>query len=169
MDARDYVQRQVAWVRRTSDAVTDDLTDAQLSWTPPGTANPIGATLLHTILSEDSFLHRVIQGKPTVFESQGWAEQLGVSAQPGRGPSWDDMKSKPLSLAKLLAYQQAVQADTDAYLADLTPEELDRKVTTFRGESPVGDVLALFVGHAAHHVGEIAAIKGAQGAKGTPF
>ena len=63
----------------------------------------------------------------------------------------------------------AVRAETDAYLAGLTPEELDRKVTTFMGELPVGAVLALFIGHQAHHLGEVSALKGAQGVKGLPF
>ncbi|MHB1134769.1 MAG: DinB family protein [Chloroflexota bacterium] len=169
MDAKDYIRRQVASVRRTSDAVTGDLTEEQLGWTPPGTCNPIGATLLHAIHSEDAFVRRTIQGKPTLFEGEGWGLQLGVPAEPGRGPSWDALKDKSLSLAKVLAYQQAVRAETDAYLDGLSPEELERQVMTFRGELPVGDVLALYLGHAAHHLGEISALKGVSGAKGLPF
>ncbi|MCL4464690.1 MAG: DinB family protein [Chloroflexi bacterium] len=169
MDAKGYIQRQVASVRRTSDAVTGDLQEEQLGWTPPGTANPIGATLLHAVHSEDAFVRRTIQGQATTFDSGAWAEKLGVAAEPGKGPSWEGMKGKPLSLAQVLDYQNVVRAETDAYLAGLTPEELDRQVMTFRGEMPVGAVLALYLGHQAHHFGEIAALKGAQGAKGLPF
>jgi uncharacterized damage-inducible protein DinB len=169
LDVKKYIQGQVASVRRTSDAVTGDLQDGQLTWTPPGTANPIGATLLHAVHSEDAFVRRTIQGKATVFDSGAWAAKLGVVAEAGKGPTWEGMKGKALSVAQVLEYQSLVRAETDSYLASLTPEELDRQVMTFRGEMPVGAVLALYLGHQAHHFGEIAALKGAQGAKGLPF
>ena len=61
---------QVGWSCRTSDSVTADLTDEQLDWTPPGTANPVGATLLHAVASEDMFVHVVLQGKPRDCRSE---------------------------------------------------------------------------------------------------
>jgi uncharacterized damage-inducible protein DinB len=73
-----------------------------------------------------------------------------------------------LSLASVLDYQRAIHAATEAYLADLTPEELDRKITAFGNERPA-EVLTLAAVHVASHTGEIAAVKGMQGVKGLPF
>ncbi len=85
MDVKEYYQRQIAAVRRVTDGVVDDLTDELLNWMPPGTANPISSTLAHLIGSEDRFIQTIIQGKPAIFESQNWAEKLGVSVVPRKG------------------------------------------------------------------------------------
>jgi len=51
----------------------------------------------------------------------------------------------------------------------LQPEELDRKVNLFGAPHPVADVLAVIVSHVTAHLGEIAALKGIQGAQGLPY
>jgi uncharacterized damage-inducible protein DinB len=68
----------------------------------------------------------------------------------------------------LLEYQSAVRAATDAYLSTLTPEELERNVEFAGGERTVADMLLLACSHSLGHNGEIAALKGIQGAKGLP-
>ena len=73
------------------------------------------------------------------------------------------------SLAALQAYEQAVLATTETYLAALIPTDLDRTVAFIGGERPVADVLANLVVHSMGHAGEIAALKGMQGVKGLPF
>jgi len=40
------------------------LTEEQLNWSPPGTANSIKVTLLHAVSGEDFFIHSLIQRKP---------------------------------------------------------------------------------------------------------
>jgi hypothetical protein len=67
-----------------------------------------------------------------------------------------------------LEYQAAVWAATDAFLATLTPEDLDRKVKFAGGERTVADIVLLSASQALSHMGEIAALKGAQGSKGLP-
>jgi hypothetical protein len=74
-----------------------------------------------------------------------------------------------LALAPVLAYAEAVRLATDAYLASLTDDELDRRVSFFGSESSVAGVLVRFVAHTAGHAGEIAAVKGMQGLQGLPF
>jgi hypothetical protein len=169
MDSREYLQRQFASVRSVSDAVTRDLTDGQLNWAPPGTANPIGTTLVHTIVGEDFFVQSVIQGKPKVWDAGRWSERIGLKTLPGRGTSWEEPNRTKFSLADLLAYQEEVRSATDAYVAGLTAEELQRQVTFGGMNRSVAEALALSVTHTAHHMGEISILKGVQGAKGLPF
>ncbi len=169
MDAVEFVRCQLASARRLGDAIIGGTSDEQFNWLPPGTANSIKASFIHLIVSEDSFVQDVIQGRSRIWEAEGWAEKIGLPFPPGRGRGWEEIRAPTLALAPVLAYQQAVRAATDAYLASLTPEELDRPVAFFNGQRPVADVLALLVSHMLGHFGEIAALKGVQGVKGLPF
>ena len=92
-----------------------------------------------------------------------------MSRYRGYGQSWDESKHTPLWLAPLLGYRASVRAATDAYIANLTPTELDRQVELIGSQRPVADALAIMVVHIASHGGEIAALKGVQGLKGLPF
>jgi hypothetical protein len=169
MDVVVYAKGLFAAMRRLRDAALRNTTDEQLNWIPPGIANPIRASLVHLLTSEDRVIHVVLQGKPMVWESGDWGEQIGLAAHPGYGPGWDDAKSTTLRLAPLLDYAAAVGAAADEYIARLTPEELERTVPYLGDERPVRDVLAMMVVHASAHAGEIAALKGIQGVKGLPF
>jgi hypothetical protein len=62
-----------------------------------------------------------------------------------------------------------VWAATDAYLSSLTPADLDRKVKLGARELTVAEMLLLAASQALSHTGEIAALKGVQGAKGLPI
>ncbi|MBM4456145.1 MAG: DinB family protein [Chloroflexi bacterium] len=168
MDAVEYVKRQIAAARRLLDAAMQDVSDEQFNWAPPGVANPIKSAFIHLVAAEDSFIQRAIQGKPRLWEAEGWGEKVGLTSALGRG-AWDETRAATLAVAPARAYEQAVRAATDAYLAGLTAEELDRQVSLFGGQRAVADVLALLVVHALGHAGEIAAAKGVQGVKGLPF
>ena len=119
MDAKTYVKKQIASPRRIADGVLQGLSDEQVNWAPPGTGNAIGVTLVHMFTFEDAFVQAVLQGKPLVWATGGWAGRIGISAPPGRGAAWDEVKSARLSSATLQEYRQAVQAATDAYLERL--------------------------------------------------
>lgn len=56
MDVKTYLMRQIAGMHDLVDAAFEGLTDEQLTWIPPGTANPIGLTALHLLSSEDHFI-----------------------------------------------------------------------------------------------------------------
>lgn len=169
MDAKEYIQRQLNTARRVCDAAVGDLTDEQLNWTPPGTTNPIRAILIHILAAEDRFIQAALQGKPLVWQTEAWAERVGLKSLPGYGQGWDESKQTPLKLAPLLDYRTSVRAATDAYIATLTPAELDRQVELIGSQRPVADALAIMAVHIASHGGEIAALKGVQGLKGLPF
>ncbi|MSP14148.1 MAG: DinB family protein [Chloroflexi bacterium] len=169
MEGQAYIQHQVAAVRRLADAALKDMTEEQVNWFPPGMANSIGTILLHAFTSEDRHFQTILQGKPRLWETEGWGERAGVTNPPGGGRNWEEVKTQTFSLAFLLEYHQAVKAATDAYLSNLSPAELDRTVNYIRGEQPVADVVAAFLVHMTGHMGEVAALRGIQGVKGLPF
>ena len=169
MDILEYIRRQIAGARRLSDAVMQDTTEAQFNWLPPGTANSMKATLVHTLVSEDRYIQVLIQGKPRLWESGGWSAKTGLATPPGRDGGWEEIKALNVALAPVLAYAAAVRAATDAFLATLSAGELEREVKWNDQTRQVADLLVMLANHTASHAGEMAAIKGMQGVKGLPF
>lgn len=170
MEAKEYIQQQIAGARRLFDAAMQNTTDAQFNWTPPAdTVNPISVTALHVLGSEDAFIQQMLQEKPRLWESEGWGAKIGVAHTPGMGQGWDEVRNATIAVDAVLAYQAALRAATDAYLANLTAAELDRAVNIMGNQRPAATVLILLAHHACSHAGEIATVKGMQGIKGLPF
>ncbi len=166
MDLFEYINHQMAGMRRHITTIMSNVTPEQFNWAPPGTANTISATFIHLTSVEDNFIQNVLQGKPRVWDTGDWCAKTGVKKTPSIGESWDEFRHANLALEPMFEYQKAVWAATDAYLARLTAEELDRIVKFAGREWIAADVLLLAVSQALSHAGEIAALKGAQGAKG---
>jgi uncharacterized damage-inducible protein DinB len=165
MDTIEFIKQLMAGVRRQTDEAMKDMTVEQFNWTPPGSANSISAIFVHFLNSEDAFVQVQMQGKPKVWDEGGWAEKTGVKVPPGYSGGWEEVKNMTLALEPILAYQQAVRAATEAYLDDLTPEELDRVVKTARGDRSVATIFTIVVNHTLIHTGEIGALKGIQTSK----
>ena len=151
--------------------VTDDLTQEQADWMPPGTANPIGGLYWHTMESVDVAVHGWGMGQAPLSQTAGWQEKVVVNPAPedkeGRPPG---MREVRVDLPPLHEYAQAVAQAAQGWLASLTPQDLERKIDTPIGELNLGQVLETFViWHVNSHCGEISALKGCQGATGYPF
>lgn len=153
--------------------VVSDLTKEQADWTPPGIANPIGATYWHTVSSVDEIVHFWIRGEAPLRQTDGWQEKVLTTSVPEPGEGGDYlvyMQAIRVDLASLHAYAEAVAKAVQGWLASLTPQELERKLDTPIGELSVDQVLETFViWHTNAHCGEVAALKGCQGVKGYPF
>ncbi len=169
MDVLEFIQREMAGMRRSVNMTMKDMTPELFNGDTPGTTNTISATFIHFINTEDNFIHKIIQGKPSIWESGSWSEKTGIPTPPGIGEDWSSFKYRQIAIQPLLDYQVAVWAATDEYLTTLTPEELDRKVKFAGGERTVADMLLLSVSQSLCHAGEIAALKGVQGTKGLPI
>lgn len=156
-------------MRMVVDATTGDLTDDALNWTPPGTANSVGANFLHLVSGEDLFVQMLLQGRPMEWETGGWGARLGLATPPGSEDSWAAARSATLSVAPIRDYQTVVRAATDAYVAGLDDAAFDRVVELFGQEQTLADALGLMVAHTVGHSGDISAVKGMQGLKGLPF
>jgi hypothetical protein len=93
-----------------------------------------------------------------------------MSEPPPENPPWDEWAGRvQVDLPSLRQYAQAVYASTDAYLASLSPADLDAAFQGFVGLETLGSFLTGLGLHAGWHTGEISAIKGVQGNKGYPF
>src|SRR5689334_9852198 len=149
-----------------------DVTAEQADWAPPGTATPLGASYAHAITSEDLIINGMLRGGTPLFKGQ-WAGKTGQSV-PHPDSDWSQyagwVREVRLDLPAARAYAQAVYAATDAYLAGLTSEDLDREVNLFGMSQSVGVALGNFViGHCHDIMGEISCLKGLQGGRGYPF
>ncbi len=151
--------------------VTADLTQEQADWTPPGIANPIGGLYWHTITSLDMVVHGWGMGKEPLFQTGDWKEKVVVSsAGEERKDHPPEMRETYVNLEALREYEQVVVGVVQDWLVSLSPEDLARKVKTPAGELELAQMLETFViWHINAHCGEIAALKGCQGAKGYPF
>ncbi len=168
MNVIEYIKREMADVRRMIEGTMQDMTNELFNYPSPGTANTISATFIHLMNAEDNFIQKIIQGKTSVWEAGNWNEKTQVAKPPGIGEDWSEFKHRKIAVQPLLDYKDAVWAATDTYLAALTPDELDREVNFAGGIRTVADMLVLLASHSLSHNGEIAALKGIQGAKGLP-
>jgi hypothetical protein len=154
-------------------AVNADLTQEQADWQPPGIANPIGATYWHALSSIDHIVHRWCRGQEPLSETAGWREKaltVSVPEPEQDGDSLAYMRAIRVDLPSLHAYAQALLEAIQEWVASMSPEDLEQSVETPSGERPLGHLLETFViWHINGHCGEIAALKGCQGAKGYPF
>jgi hypothetical protein len=153
--------------------VTGDLSQDQADWLPPGIANPIGATYWHAASSVDSIVHVWCRGQQPLSDTAGWRDKVLAHSvpEPEHGGDWQTyMRSIRVDLPVLHEYSRVVGAAVKEWLASLTVEDLDRTLETPVGELSLGQVLTTFViWHIDAHCGEIASLKGCQGAQGYPF
>jgi uncharacterized damage-inducible protein DinB len=168
VDAKDYIVRQFRWMRRQTDSVLMDVTDEQFNWVPPGSVSPIRSIFLHMLTIEDAYVQQAFLNKPRLWDEQGWDDKIGSRA-PWRGENWDDLKDTYLTLEQVAEFQLVVREATTAFIQALTEQELDRRIEFEGSQRRVADVLSMLVVHNLSHAGEIAALKGVQGAAGLSF
>ena len=166
MNTLEYIKRQITYATSGWDGILKDLTDDQCNWPPPGTCNSIAATLLHVYGVEDFLIQSKLKHQSTLWEIEGWADKIGVSAIPDKYNQWTEMKRSTLPITALLAYGLRTRSATNRYLSTLTPEELEREVELLGGTRSVAETLSFLVIHLTRHSGEIAVLKGLQGLKG---
>ena len=171
MDALELLRQDIQQAHELLEATMEGVTAEEAHWLPPGTANPLGATYVHAVASEDAVIHGILQGQPPLF-STSWAESTGVSdIQPLSSAEW--ARQVQVDVPKLRTYAQAVHNATEEYVQSLKPDDLARMVDVSNlglGELSVGHILSRFVaGHVDNMCGEISCLKGLQGGKGYPF
>jgi hypothetical protein len=148
-----------------------DVTQEHADVVPEGVAHPIGELIAHVLHSEDFMINTAIQGKPTVWETDGWAERLGVPLMLGQES--ESARAFRCDTQAMRDYSQAVYASTEAFFADLSDADLDGELDlTDMGmdKYPLGVFLTnLLLGNNYAHTGEISALKGILGMRGYPF
>ena len=170
---REQVQQTHQFLEFTIAGITPE----QAHWLPPGNANPVGATYVHAIMTEDIVVNILLKGGAPLFAST-WAGKTGFSEpMPMPGPDWheyaDWTRRVRVDLPDMQAYVRVVYTATDDYLSSLAPEDLDQTVDL--SKVGVGQVTRawifsrLVIGHADNICGELSCLKGLQGAQGYPI
>ncbi len=159
------------WLEGTMDGVTNEVA----AFMPQGTANPIAGTYAHMVMSEDFFIHGLLQGKKALMETD-WMGKTGASElQPTEWqeayPKW--LKSVKVDVKKMREYAKAVYKTSEDYVASLTDTDLEREIDLSMfgmGKRKAGSLIGgMVIGHARDIMGEISVLKGIQGLKGYPF
>jgi hypothetical protein len=157
-------------VHRQTEGVIGDCSPEALTKVQPGaTIGAIAGIYAHVVFAEDRQVNAMVQGKPTVLESGGWHDKIGIDLP--AGPTDFEWRSNyKMDLPKFMEYARAVYAATDNYLANASEAEMEREFEGFGGRMvKVGNFLSANLGtHLPLHLGEIAALKGVQGLKGLP-
>jgi hypothetical protein len=173
------LREQLQDARQLLEGTMADVTQREAQWSPPGLANPLGATYAHIVISEDGTVNGLLKGTAPLFAGN-WAGKVGVSELPPMAkpnspgfPDWSSWSRRvKVDLAKMREYAKAVYSATEAYLASLTDDDLSRPISLAAlgmGESTVGYVLTNgLLGNAFSHTGEISCLKGLQGKRGYP-
>src|SRR5438552_943919 len=168
MDAITLLRSQLQTAHQFMEGTMADATQEQADWQPPGVANPLGASYAHVVIAEDGVINGVLQQRPPLAATT-WAGKIGVSEpMPSPGPEWTHYggwtRRVHTDLAALRAYAQEVYANTDAYVASLTPDDLDRPLDLSgigMGKVNLGWALSnLVLGHIHDLMGEISCMKG---------
>ena len=177
MDTISLIRMQLNMAHQTLEGTMDGVTTEMAHWMPAGRANPIGATYAHVVQSEDAIINGIFKQEAPMFASQ-WLNKAGFSEpMPRVGPEWGDYanwtRRVQVDVPALREFAQAVYSNTEQYLADLKPEDLDRQLdltSIGMGHVNLGWAISMLViGHINNIAGEISCLKGLQGAQGYPF
>jgi len=177
MDSISLLREQLKQAHDLLEAVMEGVTSEAAQWVPPGQANPVGATYAHVILSEDRTINPILKHRRPLYDTN-WAGKTGLNElMPSQGGEGHDYarwtRDVTIDLPVTREYAKAVYANSDEYLASLSPDDLDTPIDL----SGVGSVQVtlgwilsrLVVGHVDNISGEISCLKGLQGLQGYPF
>ena len=145
------------------EAAVDGLDPDQLARRPAPGANSIAWLVWHLTRVQDDHVAEVA-GREQVWTS-GWSDRFGLPLAPeeaGYGMSDEQVSAvRGLSAEQLLGYHRAVHEATDAYLAGLSDDDLDRVVDD-SWDPPVtlGVRLTSVVGDDFQHAGQAAYVRG---------
>ena len=161
----------VDFIRETLDFAHRALADArngtseQLHYVPEHGSHSIAWCLWHTARIEDLIVNMRIRGGDPIWNAD-WAARTGLPAEGfGAGlPDEEAQKIRITSMEDFAAYQDAVFASTNAYLASASDADLAREVPARQGTESVGQAISLhMLGHFNGHRGEINTLRGMQG------
>ena len=171
MDSVTLLTQQAHGTHQWLAATLGDITSEQAQWAPER-ALSVGAQYAHIVNTQDVLINAVAKGSAPMAATD-WAGKTGLSEPMPRGSFDDWARTVTIDLSALRAYGQAVFANTEAYIASLTPDDLDREIDLSAaglGKVSLGFFLSgLVLGNTNWHCGEISLLKGLQGLKGYPI
>jgi hypothetical protein len=163
MNVSDLLADALGRVREQMPDLVAGLSDDDLAWRPDPGANSIAWLVWHLSRIEDDHVADVA-GAEQAWTADGWAERFALpfaTGEHGYGMSSDDVGRVRVSGDLLAGYYDAVAARTAAYVATLTPDDLDRVVDE-RWDPPVtlGVRLVSVVNEVNAHLGQAQYVRG---------
>ncbi len=152
--------------------LVSDLTDEQLRWSPMPGAHCLAFALWHIARCDDNYLRAHVQGRPEIWDEDGWAERWGMDAE-STGMLLSDEEASDLVFPpkeEILAYAKRVWDEVEEYVTGLSSEDtaqpvghVERTTGLSRGQLFITHVY----GHDNRHMGEMEYIKGLLGLRGS--
>ncbi len=141
-----------------------DLTPEEAVWRAGPEANPIVWILWHMLRVEDMWFQFFIQRKIELWERDGWNEKFGLPTRDnGFGHTPEQVANFPaLDMPRLIAYGEAVRAETLGYLHGVTVEDMTVVPREARPEMSIAAIFRQVIGEVYQHQGHIAYLKGLQ-------
>lgn len=164
------LREQIQQAHYTWTMTVGDVTNEVAHWQPPGTAHNVGARYAHALVAEDNLI-AMLKGSPPLHATTFKGSTGASDPQQLATPEW--AKALRVDVSKLNQYAKAVYDQTDQYLATLKDEELERTIDLTQFGLGVVNVRfylsRLIVAHAYECAGEVYAVKGLQGLRGSPY
>jgi hypothetical protein len=177
MNAIALLAAQWTKVNANLHALASDLTADQWTFRAASGQNLLGFTLWHIPACQDWTVHSWIRNVPEVREREPWARTIGLDRLGvAFGISFEaaDAIARGVTVTDLLAYADAVFAESKSWLATLRDADLDRvpdnrahlarhpayRTAAYLAEVEnmwkltLADVISLDIGHARGHLGE---------------
>ncbi len=164
MDLLDEFRLQARLSFDWLEAIVADVTPEQATWQPPGRANTIAATYAHIVRNIDEDINQRLFRRPMLNEGP-WRGRTGLV--PGRS-DWE--QGTEIDWPALHEYGRAMSTFIIEAMSVMTYSDLERIADLSTPDIPVWrgiDIVRLTVSiHVRLHGGEIACLKGLQGARG---
>ncbi len=152
--------------------LVSDLSDELLRWSPMPGAHCLAFALWHIARCDDNYLRAHVQGRPEIWDEEGWAERWGMDSE-STGMLLSDEEATDLVFPPkedILAYAQRVWREVEDFVAGLDPEEMAQTVSHVErttGLSRGQLIITHIYGHDNRHMGEMEYIKGLLGLRGS--
>jgi DinB superfamily len=170
MDAVFLLQHLAKSAHQWLEQTVGDVTPEQVHWAPENGVN-LGAHYAHIVVGEDVLINGIARGGAEMAGAS-LEGKTGLSEPMPQGAFDEWAKRVQIDMPALRAYGAAVFANTEAYIASLTPEDLDREIDLASwgmDKVPLGVFIGAFaIANTNWHCGEISTLKGLQGLKGYP-
>ena len=163
MDISEVLTDGIARVRDQVPDLVHGVDVEGLSWRPDAEANPIAWLVWHLTRVLDDHV-ATVAGTEQAWVEEGWADRFDLPfdvADHGFGHTSDEVGQVRVSGSLLAGYHAAVARRASAYVATLTPPDLDRVVD--RAWNPpvtLGVRLVSVVCEINQHIGQAAYVRG---------
>ncbi|MFQ5874271.1 MAG: DinB family protein [Dehalococcoidia bacterium] len=173
MNVVPFLQQSFVELHQAYIEAISGLDSAKVHWHPGNKANQMAFVLWHYLRTQDNVIRFVLQRKPTIWMEGGWDKKFNLDSK-AQGTGMLPEEAAGLRLEpweEFPKYMKLVFKETEDYVASVREDELTREVLIKPlGQLPLIRILGTtLLTHGYSHLGELWALKGLQGMKGSPI